>query len=140
MKFYGSAILVAAVLVLATHKAHAGMDIVLPSLARTATQTSADFVKTTERAVDFVLVVTAVPGVQTLTLTIQGKDAAGNYYPLVATTASAATGTFRAVAGLGVAIVANVATGTPLPDVYRVVVTHSGAGSFTYSLARNTAQ
>jgi hypothetical protein len=118
--------------------AHAGMDTVLASAARTTTQTSDDFTKTSEQAVTFVLVVSAVPTVETLVLTIQGKDNLGNYYTLVSTTASAAAGTFTATAGLGVATLANVAIGTALPDVYRVVVTHSASGSFTYSLGRNT--
>jgi hypothetical protein len=140
MKFYGSAILVAAVLILATHKAYAGMDTLLPSAARTATTTTSDINRTTEKAATFVLVVSAVPGVQTLTMSVQGKDNLGNYYTILAGTASAATGTVTLTVGLGVSAAANASIGIMLPDVYRVVVTHSGAGSFTYTLARNTAQ
>lgn len=130
--------LLLAALLAVSMSAHAGMDTVLASAARTTTQTSSDFVKTTEVAVQFVLVVTAVPTVETLTLTIQGKDNLGNYYTILASTASAATGTVVLTAGLGVATVANVAIGTAIPDLYRVVVTHSASGSFTYSLTRNT--
>jgi hypothetical protein len=116
------------------------MDTILALAARTATTTTSDIVKTTERAVTFLLNVTVVPGVETLTAKIQGKDNLGNYYDIVVGTASAATGIVLLKAGLGIASVANVAIGDMLPDLYRVVITHSAAGSFTYSLTRNIAQ
>lgn len=120
--------------------ANAGMDTILASAARTATTNSTDIVKTTERAITIVLNVTVVPGVETLTAKVQGKDNLGNYYDIVVGTASAATGIVLLKVGLGVASAANVAIGDMVPDIYRVVITHSAAGSFTYTVTRNTAQ
>lgn len=140
MKFYGSAIIVAALLALASHKANAGMDTLLASASRTATTTASDINRTTEKAATFVLNVTAVPGVQTLTMTVQGKDNLGNYYTILSSTASAATGIVTLVVGLGISAAANASIGVMLPDIYRVVITHSGGSAFTYTLTRNTAQ
>ena len=130
---------VALAFVLGIGVAHAGQDTILASAVRTATTTTDDIVKQTEDAVTFILNVTAVPGVQTLTPKIQGKDALGNYYDILTGTASATTGAVLLKLGPGIGSVANVALGDMLPDVYRVVITHSGGGNFTYTLARNTA-
>lgn len=139
MKFIKKLLVVGACL-LSVGNAIASMDTIAASAARTATYTSADIVKTSEKQVHVVMVVSAVPGVQTLTMKIQGKDYYGNYYDVLTGTASATTGTVVLKVGPGIATVANVAIGDMLPDVYRVVVTHSSTGSFTYTIASNTAQ
>lgn len=139
MKHRYLAVAAAFVLALSFSAAHAGQDTILTSAVRTATTTTSDIVKQTEDAVTFILNVTAVPGVQTLTPKIQGKDSLGNYYDIVVGTASATTGIVLLKVGPGIASVANVAIGDMLPDVYRVVITHSSTGNFTYTLTRNTA-
>ena len=120
--------------------ASAGQDVLLASAARTATTSSADVVRTSERYVTVALIVTAVPTTETLTAKIEGKTYSGTYYTIVAGTASAATGTVLLKVGPGIASVTNVAIGDMVPDVYRVTVTHSASGSFTYSVERNTSQ
>lgn len=125
---------------LATATAHAGQSILLASAARTATTATADQLKTSEGIVAAILNVTAVPGVDTLTLTIQGKDALGNYYTIVSSTASAATGTVMLQAGPGIAVSANVSIANMIPDIYRILVTHSAGTSFTYSVQALTAR
>lgn len=120
--------------------AFAGQDTLLASAARTATTSTADLGRTTEQAVHIALIVTAVPTTETLTMKIEGKTTSGTYYTIVAGTASAATGTVILKVGRGVASVTNVAIGDMLPDIYRVTVTHSSTGSFTYSVERSTSQ
>lgn len=114
-------------------------NIIAPLAARTATFTGADIIKTVEQALHVVLNTTVVPGAETLTPKLQGKDVFGNYYDLLIGSASAAAGVVVLKFGRGIVSAANVAAGDMLPDVYRVVITHSAAGSFTYSVATNTA-
>lgn len=132
-------LLVAALLSLSAI-ASAGQDVLLASAVRATTTSTDDLVRTTERQVTVALIVTAVPGGDTLTATLQGKTYSGTYYTIVAGAASANTGTVLLKAGPGIASVTNVAIGDMIPDVYRVTITHSGAGNFTYSLERNTSQ
>lgn len=120
--------------------AQAGQDTLLASAARTATTSTSDIVRTSEQAIHIALIVTAVPTTETLTAKIEGKTISGTYYTLVAGTASAATGTVILKVGRGIASVTNVAIGDMLPDIYRVTITHSSTGSFTYSVERSTSQ
>lgn len=79
--------------------------------------------------------VTAAPGVDTITLNIQGRDpASGAFYTIVSSAAVVATGMVKLMVGR-VSVVANVAANELIPDQYRVTVTHSAAGSFTYSIS-----
>lgn len=106
----------------------------LNSAARTTTTTSADMVVNGGSGV-FVFDITAVPGVQTVTLTIQGKDeTSGKYYTLIAGTALSATSTNVYKVGQGLPVTANVSANDVIPRTIRAVVTHSGAGSFTYTV------
>lgn len=110
----------------------------LASAARTATVTT-DVVKGSKYCgVQAYLIVTAVPTVETLTFSIQGKDVAGNYYTLLAGTASATTGTVPLTLFPGATAAANVTANNCLPDVWALKVTHSASGSFTYSVVYNT--
>lgn len=110
----------------------------LASAARTAT-TTVDIVKGSKYCgVQAYLIVTAVPTVETLTFSIQGKDAAGNYYTLLAGAASATTGTVPLTLFPAATVTANVSANNCLPDVWALKVTHSASGSFTYSVVYNT--
>ena len=123
---------------LTTKDANAGMETLLASAARTATTSTADQQKVVNRGVYVFLKVTAVPTVETLTVTIQGKDVDGTYYTILASTASAATGTVTLKVYPGLPNTANVSSNEVLPDLWRVTVTHSASGSFTYSIVANT--
>ena len=90
------------------------------------------------RGVDVVIDVTAVPGTDTVTFTIEGKDqASGKYYTLLASAALVATGTvvLRVYPGLAVAV--NASANAVLPRTWRVKVEHSAATDFTYSVGAN---
>ena len=121
--------------------AYAGMDTIKTSGARTSTYTSNDQYRTTYRGVHVILNVTAVPGVETLTMKLQGLDnVSGSYYDLLVGNASATTGMTVLKIMPGAAAAANSIAADSLPDVWRVIVTHSAAGSFTYSVSANTLQ
>ena len=80
--------------------------------------------------------VTAVPGVDTVQLVIEGRDpASGAYYTMLQAAARVATGTDVLTIAPGITAAANVSAADSLPDVYRVRVAHSAASSFTYSLS-----
>jgi len=101
--------------------------IALASAVRAATTTSADIVNYNGSSATLVLSVTAVPGVDTVQMIIEGKDiASGAYYTLISSTASPLLRT-AAVA------VTDIATYI-LPRVFRVRVVHTGVGNFTYSV------
>lgn len=112
----------------------------LPKAARTATKTSAKLYSVDAVAAAFVLVVTAVPTVETLTMKIQGVTIDGDVYDILTGTASAAAGTVVLTVGRGIPNTANVSSGLLLPDVFQVVVTHSASGSFTYEVEVNTSK
>lgn len=119
--------------------AFAGQDTLLALSARTATTTSSDVVKSTEKGIHVVVRVTVVPGTDTITPKIQAKDFLGNYYDLLVGTAISTTGTTVLKLGPGIAPVANASAADVLPDMYRVVVTHSAGSSFTYSVTLQKA-
>lgn len=86
--------------------------------------------------------VTAVPGVDTVLLKMQELEPVTQTWvdtPGVATLAQVATGLIKMVVDAHVAAVAASASGvtanTVIPPNWRLVVVHSGAGNFTYSLA-----
>lgn len=108
----------------------------LASAARTATTATSDQTNKTWRGAMCVLNITAVPGVETITPTIQGKDSiSGSYYTLLAGAAQVATGLVVLTVYPGVSAIANLAANSPLPRTWRVNVAHSASGSFTYSLS-----
>jgi hypothetical protein len=83
-----------------------------------------------------VLNVTAVPGVDTVTLIIEGKDpASGTYYPVLTAAARVASGQDVLQVQPGGAVTANVSANASLPDTYRARVIHSAGTAFTYSLS-----
>lgn len=107
----------------------------LASAARTAATVSEDMSNDSAKCAIVVLDITAAPGVDTVTLTIQGKDSvSGKYYTLLAGAAQSATGTVAMTVCPGAAATANVSAPTFIPKTWRVSVAHSGSGSFTYSV------
>ena len=108
---------------------------VLASAARTTTTNSADQTNYNARGVHVLLNVTAVPGVDTVTLSIQGKDpVSAVYYTLLTGLAVVGTGVNVYKVFPGITAVANGAASDVLPRTWRVAVTHSAATSFTYSV------
>lgn len=99
--------------------------IVLPSAVRAVTTYSADFINESMRAASFWLDITAVPGVVTVALGIQGKDPISGNYVTVSAGANQA--------GVGTTITQFLGTAVGI-RIWRAVVTHSGAGNFTYSV------
>lgn len=107
------------------------------SAVRAASFVGDDNTKTPgNRALKAVLDVTAVPGVDTVQLVIEGKDPlSGKYFPLVSQVATAAIGTYVLTVAPGITVAANVSVADELPDVYRARVVHSAGTNFTYSLS-----
>lgn len=119
----------------------------LPSLERTATTISDDLRSAVEdKGLYLFLDISKAPAAaDTLTLAIEVKDeASGKYVPLTAFAASKkgeeleAGTTLAFILGAAAAETAAVANvegqALPLPRHFRVKVTHSGAGKWTYSL------
>jgi hypothetical protein len=110
----------------------------LVSAARTATVTGADISNDNYACLTVILDITAVPGVDTVTVAIQGKDpASGKYYALLTGAAVSATGTTTYSVCPGITAAANVSASAMVPRTWRVNVTHSAGTSFTYSLGYN---
>lgn len=130
-------ILAGVILALASCVALAGQTTLFASAARTASANGADITRTSERGIQVIINVTVVPGVDTVTFTIQGKDNVGVYYTLLASAALVGTGTVVMTICPGCAVTANVSANTIVPDVYRVITTHSAGTSFTYSVTEN---
>jgi hypothetical protein len=100
---------------------------VLASAVRNASTNSADITNYNGSNVLIILNITAVPGVDTITPKIQAKDpVSGSYVTLVTGTAQAANGAF--FTSLPAALLGC------LSRTWRVNITHSGAGNFTYSV------
>lgn len=115
---------------------------IFTSAARSATFVGDDNKKVSgNHGVKAVLDVTAVPGVDTVQLVIEGKDpASGKYYTILSAAARVAAGTDVLTIFPGNAVTANVSASDTLPDVYRARVIHSAATSFTYSLSLTELQ
>lgn len=105
------------------------------SAARTATTNGQDMSNDSYKCVVVVLDLTVVPGGDTVTLTIQGKDVlSAKYYTLLAGSAEAGTATKTYSVCPGMTVLANVSAAQVLPQTWRVIVTHSAGTSFTYSV------
>lgn len=118
------------------NRARGNQDLVLlPAAVRNASTNSADQVNFNARGLHVVFDITAVPGVDTVTITIEGKDAlSGKYYPILIGAATPAVGTKVLRVYPALTVVANLTENDILPRDWRVTVTHSGAGAFTYSV------
>jgi hypothetical protein len=107
----------------------------LASSSRSASTSSAEQTNNNANGVWVVLNITAVPGADTITLKIQGKDpTSGTYVDLLTGSAQSGIGTTEYALYPGVTETANVDVGRPLPRTWLVTVTHSGSGAFTYSV------
>lgn len=117
-----------------------GQIVLLSSAVRNATNSGIVTKTWTERGGHFILAISAVPGVDTVTLNIEGLDALGNAYPILTSAAlvAAATTVLRIYPGLAAA--ANLAVSDFLPDRWRYTLTHSAGSNFTYSLCLNTME
>lgn len=106
------------------------------SAARTTTLTSDDYVVPYGRTLLLIINVTAGAATPGVTPSIRGIDNLGNVYTVL--TGAQITSTSAAVilmrVGNGVAEVANLGTGTPLPATFRVVMTVIDTDSLTYSI------
>ena len=87
-----------------------------------------DQTNTSARGFKLVIDITALTGVgPTLTVTVQGKDAAsGKYYTILASTALAAVATTTLEVYPGIASAANSAAGVTLPRTWRVIAVIAG--------------
>lgn len=107
-----------------------------PPLVRAATS-SVEMSGNGVSAAHIVINMTAVPGVATVTPTIEGKDALGNYYPILTGPAIAATGITVLRIAPGLLAVANLTANDVLPDTWRINCVHSAGTNFTYSVCTN---
>lgn len=108
---------------------------VLASAVRAATNQSADQTNYSSHGLIVVLNITAVPGVDTITPTVQGKDpVSGSYYTLLAGAAQVATGTIILRVNPSMIAVANTVAADMIPRTWRVSMAHSAASNFTYSV------
>lgn len=111
---------------------------VLVSAVRAATNSSNPVVNERARGAHVIVDMTAVPGVQTVTFTIEGYDPlSAKWYTILASTAIVATGTTVLKVFPGATASANVTANDCIPRTWRVTATHSGAGNFTYSVGAN---
>jgi hypothetical protein len=113
--------------------------ILLPSAARTATSQSSVQINSGFRGIYVDLNVTVNPGgAQTLQVTLNSYNlTTGSFAPLLTVPASAApTGQFLLYPGCSGAAVEGITQtrNLVLPPQWFIVVTHSGVGSWTYSL------
>lgn len=108
-----------------------------PSAVRSATLVGGDNTKVPgAKGATFCLTVTAVPGVDTVQMVIEGKDrASGTYETLLTFAARVATGQDVATIYPGITETAGVDVSDPLPDVYRIRIVHSAGTPFTYSVS-----
>lgn len=104
--------------------------------ARTASFTGDEFTLENAAGVLASIDVTAVPGVDTVTLKLQQKVAGDKWVdiPGAATTARAAVGTDVLCVAPGVGAIANQAVAYAPAGAVRMVVTHSAATAFDYAL------
>ncbi len=85
-----------------------------------------------------VIKVTAVPGVDTVTPSIEAVNPVdGTYYTLLTGPAISTMGTTVLKVFPGIAVVANVSASDFLPQGWRVTLTHSAGTDFTYSISAN---
>ena len=88
------------------------------------------------QSITAVLDVTAVPGVDTVQLIVEGRDpGTGKYYTLLSAAARAGAGTDVLTIAPGIAVTANVSANAVVPSVYRVRVAHSAGTNFTYAIS-----
>lgn len=111
---------------------------VLASAIRAATNNSGELANNAARGLDLIIDMTAVPTVDTVTFTIQGKDpVSGKWYDILASAAIVAVSTVVLRVYPGATVTANVSANACLPRAWRVLATHSAGTNFTYSVGAN---
>lgn len=111
---------------------------IFASATRSADVNSVPQLNQNHRGVHVIVDVTAVPGVDTVTFTIQGQDSvSGEWYDILASTAISATGTTVLRVYPGLTEAANEVESDFLPAIWRVSVDHSAATDFDYSVGAN---
>ncbi len=101
----------------------------LASAARTASVNLTDQEGINARSVSVYCNVTAVPGIETLAIKVQGKDPiSGTYFDIASNTSTAVT----ALNAVAAAVTGNTANNL-LPYTWRLQAVHSSTGSWTYS-------
>lgn len=115
-------------------------NIIIASAVRSATFNGAQQINYNSSGGHFTLNVTAVPGVQTVTPSIEASYDGVNYYTLLTGVAMVATGIQTLKIFPGSVVTANVSANDILPRFYRMTVTHSGAGNFTYAAYSNLVE
>lgn len=106
----------------------------ITAAAATISQTGADQTNHNANSLKVVLDMTTV-GTGSVTLTIQGKDAAsGKYYTLLAGAAVVTNSTNVYEIGPGLPATANVSANTLLPRVWRVITTANNANATSYTV------
>lgn len=109
--------------------------VLLPSASRTTTQTSVDLQNRGGLSSLNVVLDMTVVGTGSVTLTINGKDAAsGKYYLLLSGAAVITNSTNRYRVGKVLAASANAIAQDYLPDTFQIVVTANNANAATYSV------
>lgn len=107
----------------------------LPSAARTTTQTFDDLLAFNAKALEVILDLTAFTTAASLTVTIDLKDPnSGKYINILTGAAIVANGTQRLRISPHLAAVANQVANDHVPATFRITVTHGNANSHTYSL------
>lgn len=87
-------------------------------------------------ALTIVFDVTAVPGIDTVQIVVEGLDSGtGRYYPVLSSAARSVVGTDLLTISTGIAAAANVSANAPVPSTFRVRTVHSAASNFTYAIS-----
>ena len=109
--------------------------VLLNSAVRAATLNGVDRLNRSARGIALIVDVTVVPGVDTVTPKIQGKDpASGKYYDILVGAAIVAVSTVVLRVYPGLIAAANLTVSDILPRDWRLVMTHSAGSNFTYSV------
>lgn len=106
---------------------------IVPSAVRNADH-AVRVVNTQGKACHLIMDITAVPGVDTVTVTIQGRDpTSGKLYTILQSAALVAAATTVLRVGPGLPATANLSANDVLPKEVVIDFNHSAASNFTYS-------
>jgi hypothetical protein len=112
--------------------------VLLPLLERTATCVSEDQLNLHGTSVRVRVVATAVTDTPEVTVTIQGKDAGGNYYTILADAAVTSATTSTLLVSPWTTASANAAAVDMLPRVWRIQSAHADTDKITYAVYYDT--
>lgn len=108
---------------------------VYASAARTATPDTVELEVGGHRGMHMVIDCTAATGSPSVVFTIQGVDrTSGKVYTILASAAITGTGTTVLRVGPGLTAAGNTIANDLLPPIVRILATHTGADSITYSV------